>query len=107
MDPLAGSSTAAPARDLDLDLDRRPPPDGTAPPRPKRAKTSKACNACRRQKSRCERLAGDAEGCHRCGVIGIACVFETDALAADKAKARRPRPILPRSLPPHTGRARA
>ncbi|KIJ38057.1 hypothetical protein M422DRAFT_781512 [Sphaerobolus stellatus SS14] len=75
-------------------------PDASLPPvsRVKRArpKTSKACNACRKQKSRCERLPGDGDGCHRCGVIGIPCIFQTELPAGDAAKERKPRPLLPR-----------
>lgn len=74
-------------------------PKSTVNPRSKRSKTPKACNACRKQKSRCEKLAGDSEGCHRCTVIGIPCVFESDGSVTDNAKIRKPRPILPRSRP--------
>ncbi|KAF8592146.1 hypothetical protein K439DRAFT_388574 [Ramaria rubella] len=74
------------------------PDSASVLPRPKRPKTTKACNACRKQKSRCERLAGDGDGCHRCGVIGIACVFDAEGLSTEGggAGAKRPRPILPR-----------
>ncbi|KAF8523446.1 hypothetical protein BU17DRAFT_85730 [Hysterangium stoloniferum] len=84
------------------------PKDATpgAPPRFKRPKTSKACNACRKQKSRCERLAGDAEGCHRCGIIGIPCTFDPEASSSETVKTRKPRPILPRNQS-EPGRIRA
>ena len=74
-------------------------PRSAAIPRAKRSKASKACNACRKQKSRCERLSGDSEGCHRCGVIGIPCIFDSDGFTGDNSKTRKPRPILPRSRP--------
>lgn len=88
----SSSCTKRPRDDTELQLS-----DPAAGPRQKRAKTTKACNACRKQKSRCERLAGDSEGCHRCGVIGVSCVFESDGLSVDSAKFWKPRPILPRN----------
>ncbi|KIJ50134.1 hypothetical protein M422DRAFT_245939 [Sphaerobolus stellatus SS14] len=42
------------------------------PPKRARPRTSKAC---RKRKSRCERLPGDDDDCHRCEVIGIPCLL--------------------------------
>ncbi|KIJ25968.1 hypothetical protein M422DRAFT_273016 [Sphaerobolus stellatus SS14] len=55
-------------------------------PRPKhtRPKTSKAC-----------RKQGD--GCHRCEVTGIPCVFQSEFPATDAAKERKPRLLLSRA----------
>ncbi|KIJ48081.1 hypothetical protein M422DRAFT_28567 [Sphaerobolus stellatus SS14] len=79
---------------------KRPHPDdnNTSNARTKRTrpKTSKACNACRKQKSRCERLPGDGDGCHRCVVIGIPCIFQPE-VPASETKERKPRPLLPRA----------
>ncbi|KIJ50117.1 hypothetical protein M422DRAFT_245920 [Sphaerobolus stellatus SS14] len=64
------------------------------PPKRARPRTSKAC---RKQKSRCERLPGGDDDCHRCEVIGIPCVFRPELPATDVAKKRKPRPLLPRA----------
>ncbi|KAJ6463943.1 hypothetical protein C8R45DRAFT_1024662 [Mycena sanguinolenta] len=48
-------------------------------PTPKRTKTSQACAACRKQKSRCEILDG-SQRCHRCKVLNIDCSFENPHL---------------------------
>lgn len=91
--------------DSDSSSLKRPYPDSPTegPPRPRRArpKTSKACNACRKQKSRCERLAGDLQGCHRCEVIGISCVFQTEPSPTEPGRDKKPRPLLPRSSAAH------
>ncbi|KIJ44930.1 hypothetical protein M422DRAFT_251549 [Sphaerobolus stellatus SS14] len=62
-----------------------PSPPPLRPKRP-RQKTSKTYNACRKQKSRCELLPGDLNGCHRCEGIGIACVFQTETTPTETAK---------------------
>ncbi|KAH8928598.1 hypothetical protein BT69DRAFT_490354 [Atractiella rhizophila] len=54
--------------------------DGRMIPGVKRPRTSKACNQCRKQKTRCEVDVSDqhlTEGvrCHRCKVLSIPCSF--------------------------------
>jgi hypothetical protein len=46
----------------------------------KRPKSSQACSACRKHKTRCELLDGPSEGpyrCHRCKVLNMSCSFES------------------------------
>ncbi|KAF8517291.1 hypothetical protein BU17DRAFT_92021 [Hysterangium stoloniferum] len=77
-----------------------PSPD--ALPRFHRSRTSRACNACSKLKTRCETLAGDTNGCHRCCVIGIPCVFDREA-SIGTPKARAPGSDLPRNAGASSG----
>ncbi|KIJ34436.1 hypothetical protein M422DRAFT_263388 [Sphaerobolus stellatus SS14] len=78
---------------------KRPRPDQehTSNPRTKRIhpNTSKACNACRKQKSRCEQLPGDGDGCHRCVILAIPCIFKPE-VPPIQTKERKQRVLLPR-----------
>ncbi|KAF7970262.1 hypothetical protein HWV62_24526 [Athelia sp. TMB] len=50
----------------------------------KRSKSNPACAACKRSKTRCEVLEpGQTGGCHRCGVLQIACSFDAAVHAQD------------------------
>jgi hypothetical protein len=47
---------------------------------PEKRRKVRSCATCRRQKARCE-FTTSTDTCHRCGVLGVACVFEGDAHA--------------------------
>uniref|UniRef100_A0A0W0G5Y9 Zn(2)-C6 fungal-type domain-containing protein n=1 Tax=Moniliophthora roreri TaxID=221103 RepID=A0A0W0G5Y9_MONRR len=52
---------------------------------PKRSKASQACQACRKNKTRCELLdavpqPGGNLRCHRCKVLGVTCSFENSSI---------------------------
>lgn len=67
-------------------------------PGPKRIKGPRACTSCRKLKTRCEFLDGDASQgfkCHRCTVLNVVCYFSENgaALAPGESSSGRT-PIL-------------
>ncbi|KAH8913631.1 hypothetical protein BT69DRAFT_1327348, partial [Atractiella rhizophila] len=50
---------------------------GRMPPGAKRPRTNRACEQCRKQKSRCEPSASVSKACHRCFTLTIPCSFLT------------------------------
>lgn len=61
---------------------------------PKRRKTAKACDSCRRQKSRCEWNAALDEsstgGCHRCRALSQPCTIDGQPSAQDARRVPTP-----------------
>lgn len=73
---------------------------------PKRRKAAKACDNCRRQKSRCEWDSISDEpphrGCHRCRVLSQVCTIDGQPLAQDIHRVPSPGPGPPNSIIPGT-----
>ena len=73
-------------------MKRRQEDDGGKAERPKRrAKTTEACVACRRAKTRCEPPTEPSRGrCHRCTVLFAQCSFEEINTPSTSGSATRP-----------------